>query len=648
VTPTRGLKPLILGVCLALAALGGLIAAMPVFLRADAVRAAIQDEIRLATGLEPELGESSALSAFPSSAVNFYDISLRAAKGEPPLLTAPKMTAQLRFLPLLLGRIDVAEVILTQPQVTIEFDDHGSSNWSAPLRTISHGLKPGSVSPARPVAFSEIRLVDGTIEVRDRARLKIETMVAVDASLAWPAISRSFGATGNFSWRGERIDATLSVADFHAALVGERSGIKVRVTSAPLKAAFDGHASYLPATKVDGLLSLDSVSLRNAVQWAGSQTLPGTGFERFSMKAQTSILGNTVALSNVNIDLDGNAAEGVLTLTGDKRKLLQGTLAAGVVDLTPYVRGVQWHDPHRNGWNQTPIALDGFGGIDFDVRLSSSQTLLGATRAGRSAIGATLRGGRLSVSIGELQTFGGVLRGQFGLGRTAGGADVKANLQFTDVDLDETLGTVFGIRRIEGRGDLQIALEGTGENVSALTHAVNGSATLRAERGALTGLNVEQMLRRLERRPLSGAGDFRSGRTQFERLDVKLKIAHGTIETERAELDGGSVRLAMDGTASIGDQNLNLKGVASLASAPRDARFELMFAVRGRWNDPIVVPDVQSLIQRSGAAAPLFDAARGGRAREAVRSAIEQMTSGADPAQAITPPAATSASQPAR
>jgi AsmA protein len=159
----------------------------------------------------------------------------------------------------------------------------------------------------------------------------------------------------------------------------------------------------------------------------------------------------------------------------------------------------------------------------------------------------------------------------------------------------------------------------------------------------LTGVDVEQLLRRLERRPLSGGGEFRSGRTPFDKLAVTVSVADGTATVDDVQLEGSAIRLALGGSASIPARDLNLKGVAALVGLPAKDNatpFELPFVVRGRWEDPVMLPDVQSLIRRSGAAAPLLDAARGGRARDAVRSAIEQMTRGAEPPQVVAPPSA--------
>ena len=65
--------------------------------------------------------------------------------------------------------------------------------------------------------------------------------------------------------------------------------------------------------------------------------LPGGGFGRFALKAQTKVGGGSVALSGVNIELDGNVAEGVLTFSSDQRHMLKGTLAVEGLNLTPYM-----------------------------------------------------------------------------------------------------------------------------------------------------------------------------------------------------------------------------------------------------------------------------------------------------------------------
>ncbi|MBN8921356.1 MAG: AsmA family protein, partial [Rhizobiales bacterium] len=356
--------------------------------------------------------------------------------------------------------------------------------------------------------------------VRDQSGRADETFEDVGLSVAWPSISKSFTATGQFTWRGEKIDATLSLSDFLAALTGERSGLKARIVGAPLKLAFDGHIGHRPALKLEGMLAADGPSLRHVLEWAGIAPLPGGGFGRFALKAQTNLVGQTIAFSGVNVELDGNAAEGVFSLTTGGRPQLQGTLAAEEIDISPYVSAMQVLSSERE-WSRLPIRLDGLKGMELDVRLSAGRVMLAGTRIGRTALSANLRGGRFVLTIGESQAFDGVVKGTIGIaGAADDAADLKANLQFTGVDLEKCLFVVLGVRKVEGRGDIALALDATGSDVFELARTLNGTGSLVAKQGALVGVNVEQVLRRLERRPLSGGGDFRSGRTPFEKLGV--------------------------------------------------------------------------------------------------------------------------------
>jgi len=267
-------------------------------------------------------------------------------------------------------------------------------------------------------------------------------------------------------------------------------------------------------------------------------------------------------------------------------------------------------------------------------------------KIGRTAVAANLRGGHLVVTVGEAQAYGGVIKGALALANFDKGVEVKSQLLFSDVDLEPCLGQVFGLRRLEGKGNISMNVEGTGESVLAVTRTLNGNAALTGTNGALAGLDVEQLLRRLERRPLSGGGEFRSGRTPYDRLSIALKISQGMVTVEDMKIEGAAVRLALAGSASIPERDLDLKGTAALIATSRPgAIFELPFIVQGSWDDPIMLPDPEALIQRSGAAAPLLRAVRERSARDSVRSVIDRLTG--NPAAGGAIPAAEQSTAPA-
>jgi AsmA protein len=603
------------------------------FLPAASVRDAVKAEIRAVTGLDPVLGDDVSLSLFPSGSVRFHNVRLANEAAGDPVVTADELIARLRYFPLLAGHIEIADVTLVRPLIKVAFSAAGESNWSGLISSLARALEPHS---DRTASFSEIGIQNGTVIVYDGGSDATERLEGVDFQVAWPSISRSFGANGLFSWHNEKVEASLTLSDFLAALTGERSGLKVRLTSVPLTLAFDGAASDEPTLKIQGTLGVEASSLREALRWIGNDKLPFGGFGRFALRAQSDIGGRVAALSNVNVELDGNSAEGALTISADPHRLVQGTLAADALDLTPYVSGIRLQARNERNWNQLPITLDGLNDLSLDLRLSAANIRISSARLGRTAVAATMRDGKINITVGESQAFGGLAKGNLGLANAAGGVAVTSHMQFADVDLDNCLGQVFGLHRIEGRGTLTVNLDGTGDSVLAVTHALNGTASLNAGSGALTGINIEQLLRRLERRPLSGSGDFRSGRTPFDQLAINLKVNQGVVSIDDMRIVGPSVRLAVSGQASLPTRDLDLKGVATLVSSTTTDEFVLPFVVQGPWDDPLMLPDAQSLIRRSGAAAPLLGAGRPYNAGDAVRSVIDQLMA-APPTSAASP-----------
>ena len=598
--------------------------AMSWFLNRDALRQAVEAQIRAVTGLDLVVKGNIDISVFPASYVSFHDVGLKGGGTADPALAVDVLTANLRLLPLLLQRFQIADVMMLRPHIHVVREADGASNWTPFIQTIARAMKPGADNQ---VSFSEIRIEDGVLAYEDAANHVTEALDDIDLSLAWPSISRSFAATGQFDWRGERVDGSISASDFVAALSGDRSGLKARLASAPLKLAFDGTVADRTSMMMEGTLTIDSASLRNALRWIG-QAPPGSGgFGRFALKARANVVGASMALTNVNVELDGNVAEGVMTYSNNGRQTLQATLAAGALDFTPYISTFRLLASGAHDWNRQLFDLNSLSTTDLDMRLSAARVTVGSTRLGRTALGANLRGGALALSVGEAQMYGGIARGSFGVARADTVADVKAQFQFTDVDLQACASELFGVNKLSGRGNLNVSLEASGSSPFGLAQSLDGTANLTGHDGAISGFNVEQLLKRLERRPLSGAGNFRSGSTPFDKLTVALKFSEGIATVEDIRMDGPAARLTLTGTASVPAREYDLKGVASLVSAPNGAPgFELPFVVQGPWEDPLIFPDPESLIRRSPASQPLLDAVKDRKTRDAVRSVLERFT----------------------
>ena len=614
------------------------------FLNRDALRQAVEAQIRAVTGLELVVNGHIDVSVFPGSYVSFHDVGLKGGATEDPALRVDVLTANLRLLPLLLRRFEIADVMMLRPHIHVVRDGSGESNWTPFVETIARAMKPGAENQ---VSFSEIRIQDGDLNYEDEANHVAERLGDIDLSLAWPSISRSFAATGQFDWRGERVDGSISASDFVAMLSGDRSGLKARLASAPIKLAFDGTVANRTSLMMEGTATVDSPSLRNALRWMGQTPPAGGGFGRFALKARANVVGGSVALTNVNVELDGNAAEGVMTFANNGRQTLQATLAAGNLDFTPYISTFRLLASGQRDWNRQLFDLNSLSTTDLDMRLSAARVTVGSSRLGRTALGANLRGGALALSVGEAQVYGGIAKGSFAIARSESVAEIKAQFQFTDVDLQACASDLFGINKLSGRGNLNVSLVASGASPFGLAQSLDGTATLNGHEGAISGFNVEQLLRRLERRPLSGGGNFRSGSTPYDNLTVSVRFNDGIATAEDIRLEGPAAKLRLTGTASVPAREYDLKGVASLNSAPSGSNgFELPFVVQGPWDDPLVFPDPESLIRRSPASAPLLESVKDRKTRDAVKSVLERLTGGGAKPAAPEAPASAEATRP--
>src|SRR4051812_39147214 len=99
--------------------------AMSWFLNRDALRQAVEAQIRAVTGLELVINGSIDVSVFPGSYVSFHDVGLKGGGAGEPALSVDVLTANLRLLPLLLRRVESAGGMMPPPPIRVG----GAARW---------------------------------------------------------------------------------------------------------------------------------------------------------------------------------------------------------------------------------------------------------------------------------------------------------------------------------------------------------------------------------------------------------------------------------------------------------------------------------------------------------------------------------------
>lgn len=623
----------------------------PKFASEARLRQEVETMVEAATGRHPTLAGPVSFSVLPWPAIKVENLTIDGPRAR---LDVGAARMVLDVLPLLAGRARADYVELDDADLTLADPGDGLEA----LGVLITGL-------GTTASQADLYVKEGSLKVTRAAGDEV-LIPQADIRIGWRG-GRDVTASGRAVWRGEPLDVDLSLSGLAALAAGEAGTLRLSLSGAPAKLTFQGGARLAGGPVVTGALTASSDRLRDALGWLGFEAPTARGFGAFDLRAVALLSAQGAVLNEARIDLDGNSSVGAFNLRVDgSHAMLQGSLASESLDLSPY--GEMTLSGSRGGsWNREAIDLNRTQRLDVDLRLSAGQVRIGEAALQRMAASATLKGGKLSFTIGEAEAWGGLFRASAQISplESGAGANVRVDLSADDVALAKALGELFRLPRLEGTGSFRLSATGSGTSVMEIVQKLNGAFTLSGEDGALVGIDVGRILARLEKRPLSGGGDLRGGRTPFDSIVVDASIEDGVARLDRIDLASDKLRVALAGESSIALRALDFTGIAQLVrpasaeaakvaaakaavakadpaqatsaeatAAPLTAEgqaaaepastaasasqadvttaalttvaFELPFVVLGDWDRPIVLPDPQALIRRSGAARPLL------------------------------------------
>lgn len=245
--------------------------------------------------------------------------------------------------------------------------------------------------------------------------------------------------------------------------------------------------------------------------------------------------------------------------------------------------------------------------------------------AGRLQLG-SLRVKGLDLSAVDLQLAlaGGQLNlKQFGAG-VAGGqvtasgvldarqqpARYQVHKRVQGVDVRPLLQTLAQNDRLEGKGDLEVQVQGTGLSEQALRSQMQGKLSLRLSDGALHGINLAEMIREA-RATLTGKGADQvkeARKTDFSALTANFQIANGVARSDDIQLLAPALRVKGQGQSALVPETLDFLFLTSVVESSKgqggksvDELKDVTIPVRigGHWQAPSYRLDVKELLSNN-------------------------------------------------
>jgi AsmA protein len=565
---------------------------VPWTLSPSGLAAAVATHLKAHYGIELTVSGRSTFAVLPSPRIKFEQITLRQTSTS---LTADGGTlrAEIKIWPLLLGRVALGSVSLSDSRVGASAIDLRSRDWASLL-----------ADAARKAPLERLVVSGSSLRWTDRPEDGLDN---VNAVFAWSGEDDLLGIVGSATFRGETVtveEATLQPLALASGRVGRLA------LSAVLHAAqisLDGTAQAGADPRFSGKSLFKATSVRNFARWSGLELPFGSLLRGVAIEGMLSFDKRGLSWPIVAVKLGRDTLEGTLAVRLDgERPLITGTLAADDVDLSDLAMPIAQAMTSSGSWSEEPIDLSRTTASDLDLRFSASNAQFVRMRLGDMAASVQVRPGRIEASLGRGTFHDGTLKGRLSLISAEGGTEVRTQGAFEKVDMGSFLTATGQGRWIQGPGQGQFQIEGVGRTPAEVVRHATGHANVTIKDGELIGIGLNDAVRRVEKRPLATSLNWKGGRTPFDMAQIQLNVVDGVAGIADSRLTAPGLITSLRGKIFLLDRALDLKADVSSATISPNPSPAIVFDLTGRWQDVIITPDARSLIQRSGAAKPLF------------------------------------------
>ncbi len=566
-------------------------AAGPYLFRVATLQSEIATQVRVTTGLTLATPGRARFDLLPSPRIKMAAVHVSDPSGT-LTIDAEAVEGEVRLLPLLVGRLELASATLTKPRLVIDLDGRPVPPDSLIGRAIhSHtGVVAGGDQ-----RLGAVTLVDGTATLVSRTPRHLPQFSDIDMTVDWRDLDSPATLTGTMRVAGTGTDVAAWIEQPSALIRGDRSAATLRLRSAPLDLMASGDVTAAATTSFKGQLTASTASLPGLVALCGKRDALPAPFADLTLSSEATITVDragavTLNLPSLHLTADGNSYEGTLAYQGAGTPLLSGTLATDQLALQPFLsRLPPLLSPARTWSDATMMPAAAPGPLQLDMRISASHLRLPPLTVDDAALSVMTRGDRIEIGLNEGTAYGGALKGRLSVGTAPDGLSLRGAGSLDGADASamgwDLVGRQVAAGTLSGSG----AFETGGDSVAALMANLKGWARGTAADGDFTGADLGLGLRALARgRSDEAAAALGAGRTPFRTLTFDMRLDGGVATIGEAAMQGRDTSLTAGGSIDIGARRLDMHAVAATPEiATSGPRARLPLEIGGTFDKPV-------------------------------------------------------------
>lgn len=631
----------------------------PMFISAEDVRNQLFAQVESTTGYRLRVSGPVDITLFPSLNLVAEDVGVAqpAVSGETEFATAKTLKFGLKLWGLLDGKMQVTRVTLIDPVIAVPQKlakapieaapvtgeaapvAGAPANGSAGGAPASGGGMASIADTLKKLTLDKVVIENGTVILPPSGTTPGKRIDKLNLEAALPAFDQPLSFDVSAVVDGKAIKATGSVGNFGQFLEGAPARVLLAL-DAP--GTLDDKATLAAtATYKNDVLTLSQFSAKS-----GDKTLAGTAVYQNDTLAlnqftatvgSDTFAGNAVykdslaTLSHLRANVRGNVLAGSVTVSlANTVPYVVAALAARTLDVnaltgTPKSKRSRGGASGKSsksaksgksssaGWSNAKIDFAPLRLVNGKFSLSAEQLIYDQTKISPVTVQATLNGGKLNATLSKFKLYGGAGNVSIAVDASGKTPAQRVKLSLVKFSAYPLLKDVADFEKIEGQGTLSFDLNTRGASQRAIVGALNGKASFEFVNGAIRGVNIAQMMRKLGTGIVDGWQGGNTEKTDFASLGASFTVAKGQATTKDLHMVGPLVRMTGRGVVNLPAKHIDFRVdpqlVASLEGQGGQADLGgLGVPVRivGPWSKPKFYPDLKGILQDPAAAYERF------------------------------------------
>jgi len=245
---------------------------------------------------------------------------------------------------------------------------------------------------------------------------------------------------------------------------------------------------------------------------------------------------------------------------------------------------------------EEPIDLSPLKGLNLKGTLKIGALVASNVKLEKISVGAQASGGRVEISPLAASLYQGNLTGNASVNANTNRLALKA--QLAGVAIGPLLKDALDNDMLEGKGNVALDVQTGGNTVGALRKALAGNAKLSLKDGALKGINLEDVIRKVKKQSAQS-----SQRTDLSELTASFVIKNGVAHNDDLSAKSPLLRLSGAGDVDVGGGTIDYLAKASVvASSTGQGGKDLAdlngitvpVKISGPLQDPQIRPDLKA------------------------------------------------------